>query len=158
MIFPVILPQRLWTPGWTGPLYAVHGSALTRVTATFRVPIPQTPAKANAQVDVWAGLGGLHHANNLCQAGITLQNTSQGVRGFLWAYDYPAAHREILGVQPGQTIGWLPVTSAIDGRLSRRMPRPTSLWALAVPRQAGAAGPTLRGLPRRMPGIGPRRF
>ena len=104
-------PPRYWTPAWAGPLYVAEGRTLQTVRGTFRVPIPQKHAPIGAQVDVWAGLGGVGHPVNLCQAGVTLEQTAHGVVGWLFAWDYPHQGHDVLGVQPGDVItvtaGWL---------------------------------------------------
>ncbi len=109
MWIPMMQPPKYWTPGWAGPVYV--GRDLRTVRGTFRVPTPQKNAPNNAQMDVWAGLGGLNQPTNLCQVGVTLQQTTTGLRGYLFAWDYPQTGHEVLGVQPGDVIavtaGWL---------------------------------------------------
>ena len=55
------------TPGWAGP--ACVDRDLRTVRGTFRVPTSQKDAPANAQVDIWAGLGGLANPRTSAKPG-----------------------------------------------------------------------------------------
>lgn len=111
MIFPVAPPPIYWTPAWAGPVFASSHHALKTAHGTFRVPEPDPSVPVKAQTDVWIGLGGISHSANLCQAGITFQQTDSGLVGYLFAWDYPHRGRDRKGVRPGDVIsvttGWL---------------------------------------------------
>jgi hypothetical protein len=57
----------LSSPNWSG--YALAGSAFTRVTGTFNVPVPLKPWACLEETSVWVGLDGVG-TSDLLQAGV----------------------------------------------------------------------------------------